>query len=63
MLNLDSLELRRLRWNLALAYEIMFGQVDVDPSNFFVFQHNEGHDYRLIGNNSRIESTGKLPPF
>ena len=34
-LGLDSLELRRLRADLTLTYKIIFGLIDVDPTQFF----------------------------
>ena len=33
MLNLESLEIRRLRLDLLLAYKIMFGMADIDTAN------------------------------
>jgi ribonucleases P/MRP protein subunit RPP40 len=51
-LNLESLELRRLKADLILTYKILFGLIDLDPNNFFSLQpeHNintRGHAFRL----------------
>ena len=34
-LDLESLELRRIRADLIFAYKLIFGLVDIDPSEFF----------------------------
>ena len=34
-LGLDNLELRSLSAGLTLTYKILFGLIDVDPTNFF----------------------------
>ena len=49
ILNLDSLELRRLRADLVMAYKIIFGLVDVDCGKFFTLRSSltRGHAYRI----------------
>ena len=47
-LELESLELRRVRTDLLCVYKIVFGLVDVCLSDFFVSQFNDarrGHRY------------------
>ena len=59
ILDLDSLELRRLRHDLILAYKIIFGHLDVDASLFFTVRSDcvtRGHEYRLIASNHRIDA-------
>ena len=34
-LDLESLELRRIRADLIFAYKLIFGLVDINPSEFF----------------------------
>ena len=50
IINLDSLELRRLRADLVSTYKIIFGLSDVS-SNFFVVSENcstRGHQFKLL---------------
>jgi len=51
-LDLESLELRRLRADLIITYKIVLGYIDTDPNNFFrVMPDNDrptrGHAFRL----------------
>ena len=51
-LDLESLELRRIRADLIFAYKliILFGPVDIDPSEFFTVRVDDarwGHRYNL----------------
>ena len=48
--NLERLDVRRLRYDLVMAYKILFGLVRVDSAQFFILSHNtnnRGHDYKL----------------
>ena len=50
-LGMDSLEIRRLRADLILAYKIIFGLIDVDCKKYFVLRvagSTRGHDFKLI---------------
>jgi hypothetical protein len=57
-LNLQSLELRRLHFDLIMTYKILFGLIDVTVSDFFTFadqDHNtRGHSYKLLGGQCRV---------
>ena len=59
-LNLDSLELRRLRNDLILTYKILFGLADVNAEDFFTLCHNghntRGHIYKLSTHYSRLDA-------
>jgi len=67
-LNIDSLELRRLRLDLVYVYKIMFGLVDTDISNYFTLQSANnysavtcrGNPYKLLINHCRINVRKKL---
>ena len=51
VLNIDSLELRRLKADLLLTYKIIFSLVDVDCENYFTLRRESitrGHRYRII---------------
>ena len=60
-LNIDSLELRRLRLDLVYVYKIMFGLVDTDKSDYFTLQSandysaatRRGNPYKLLVNHCR----------
>ena len=56
--NLDSLQVRRLRTDLLYVYKLLFGLVDTDYNAFFKLSDNatntRGHDYKLIVNRSRL---------
>jgi len=50
ILELDSLELRRVRADLLFTYKLVFGLIDASLHDFFVPRFNEsrrGHDYKL----------------
>ena len=61
-LNIDSLELRRLRLDLVYVYKIMFGLVATDILDYFTLQSANyysaitcrGNPYKLLVNHSRI---------
>jgi len=60
-LELDSLEFRRLRYDLLLTYKIVFGLTDVAASDMFTltsslhYINTRGHAYKLYPDNSRID--------
>jgi len=47
LLNLDSLEVRRLKFDLIMCYKIIFGIVRVNRDEFFEFTLSEPEDIRL----------------
>ena len=49
-LNIESLEVRRLRFDLVLTYKIIFGLIDLDRSNIFTINNNptRGHQYKIL---------------
>ena len=52
-LNLDSLELRRLRSDLCMMYKIVFGLCDVDSDNLYVLRLDvsrptHGHCFKIM---------------
>jgi len=50
-LQLESLELRRLRFDLVFTYKMVFGLIDVNLSDFFKLRsdnRNRGHKYKLF---------------
>ncbi len=56
-LNLFSLERKRLRADLILAFKIFKGEVDLNPSDFFIHPPRaglRGHTYRLLQGSSRL---------
>ena len=58
LLQLENLEVRRLRFDLLFAYKILFGLVDINWSNMFVFNvvtKTRGHSYKLYAKTSRID--------
>jgi hypothetical protein len=61
-LNMDSLEFRRLHYDLILTYKFLFELVDVCPTQFFKFvsvdsgQNIRGHQFKLFQNFCRINT-------
>ncbi len=56
-LNLFALERRRLRADLILAFKIFNGEIDLNPSDFFLRPPRaglRGHTYRLLQGPSRL---------
>ena len=56
-LGLDSLELRRLRFDLTMTYKIIFGLCDIDAGELFTLRtesKTRGHEYKLMTENSEI---------
>ena len=59
VLNLESLELRRLHCDLVSAYKIIFGHLKIDCNQFFSIsseRRTRGHHYRLRCNVARTET-------
>ena len=62
ILDLETLEMRRLKSDLTLTYKIIFGLVDLNPNDFFSLpntdKHTRGHAYRLStsGATSNVQS-------
>ena len=57
LLQLESLEERRLRLDLLFAYKILFGLVNINWSNMFAFNElavTRGHSYKLYAKSNRI---------
>jgi ribonuclease P/MRP protein subunit RPP40 len=58
-LNLEGLELRRLRIDLSYIYKILFGLIYVNASDFFTLANNDhntrGHVYKLSTHCSRLD--------
>ena len=61
LLNMDSLEMRRLRADLLYTYKILFGLVDQQASDFFTYTRSvhiintRGHCYKLHPSTSRVD--------
>jgi len=50
-LDLESLEVKRLRQELFLTYEIVFGLINIDSSKLFTLGRNSitrGHSFKLF---------------
>ena len=50
-LNLESLELRRIRCDLIYTYKLLFGLTDLEPTEFFQLRTgtaSRGHPYKLL---------------
>jgi len=58
-INLDSLEVRRLRADLICTYKMLFGIIDTDYNAFFKVADNtsntRGHAYKLFMSHSRLD--------
>jgi hypothetical protein len=58
-LKMETLELRRLRQDLVLTYEILAGLTDVNVADFFTVANSShctrGHCYKLQANHSRVD--------
>ena len=55
---MDSLELRRLRFDLISVYKILFGMIETDVSALFVVNNDtvtRGHNHKLFVQQSRID--------
>jgi len=51
VLGIDSLEIRRLRYDLVFVYKMLFGLADLKFSDYFVLRTSSttrGHDYKLF---------------
>ena len=57
VLGIDSLEIRRLRYDLVFVYKMLFGLVDLKFSDYFALRTSSitrGHDYKLFLAYSRL---------
>ena len=57
ILNLESLETRRLRFDLLYTYKMLFGFIHVDCESMFKFNSTSitrGHSYKLYATTSRV---------
>ena len=58
-LNLETLELRRLRQDLLFTYKIMFGMLNVCATDFFTLSNSghstRGHCYKLSPHHCRVD--------
>ena len=56
LLNLERLEIRRLRFDLLCCYKVIFGLIGIDREAFFEFRTSctRGHPYKLFKHHSRI---------
>ena len=56
MLDLETLEMRRLKADLILAYKILFGLINLNANDFFSLpstdNYTRGHAYRLSKSDS-----------
>ena len=58
ILKLDSLECRRLRFDLILVYKILFGHTNLDVDDYFVLNSSftRGHAYKLIPQHCNVNT-------
>jgi len=56
LLNLERLEIRRLRFDLLCCYKIIFGLMRIDLEAFFELRTSctRGHPYKLFKHHSKI---------
>ncbi len=56
-LSLDSLELRRLRYDLVMCFRIVHGKIKLDCGDFFKFRSSvtRGHKFKLFVDDHRID--------
>ena len=54
ILQLDTLEQRRLTNDLVYCYKLMNGLVDSDKHDFFAFSSNNNHDHDLRGHSCKL---------
>jgi hypothetical protein len=58
-LEMKTLESRRLREDLLLAYKILFGLVDTNPQDVSTIANSgydtRGHKYKLLASHSRVD--------
>jgi len=57
-LDLESLEVRRLRRDLLLTYKIDIGLINIDSSKFFTLRRDSitrGHSFELFLSHSRVD--------
>ena len=65
-LNLETLEWRRLKYDLVLTYKIVFNKIDLDAKNFFTLKSNlpiasiRGHPYQVVPERYRINTRGNF---
>jgi hypothetical protein len=58
-INMDKLELRRLRFDLLFCYKIVFGLIDIQYNNMFDLNKSSitrGHCYKLIAKTSPLNA-------
>jgi len=58
-LGLESLELRRLTYDLVMCFEICHGDTDIEVNSLFMFQCNtvtRGHIYKLSKQPARVNA-------
>jgi hypothetical protein len=57
-LSLDSLQLRRLKFDLILTYKIIFGLVDTNVTDFFIMRTSSttrGHPYKIFAEHCSLD--------
>ena len=58
VLNLDTLEVRRIMFDLMLMFKIVHGLIDIDPNQLFTFNssNTRGHCYKINVQYSRVNA-------